>query len=52
VENITAVVANMGQTGVINGNELELYLTKNIDYKLDENKMKALKLFLLFLKKM
>ena len=50
VENIAAVVVEMGQTGVIKGKELELYLTKNIDFKLDDDKMKALELFLLLLK--
>jgi chorismate dehydratase len=52
VENIAAVVANTGQTEVINGKELELYLTKNINYNLDEDKKKALNLFLLFLEKL
>jgi chorismate dehydratase len=49
VENIAAVVAEMGQTGVIKGKELELYLTENIDFRLDTNKKQALELFLLFL---
>ena len=52
VENIAAVVAEMGKTGVIKGAELEHYLTKNIDFKLDVDKKKALELFLSFLKKM
>jgi chorismate dehydratase len=51
VENIAAVVAEMGQTGVIRGKELENYLTKNIDFNLDADKKKALELFLSFLKK-
>jgi len=42
----------MGKTGVIKGAELEHYLTKNIDFKLDVDKKKALELFLSFLKKM
>ena len=50
VENIAGVVAEMEQTGVIKGKELELYLTKNIDFKLDADKKKALELFLSFLK--
>ena len=49
VENIEAVVAEMGQTGLIKGKELELYLTKNIDFKLNEEKKKALELFLSYL---
>ena len=51
VENIAAVVTEMGQTGVINGKALELYLTKNIDFKLDTDKNKAMELFLSFLRK-
>ena len=51
VENISAVVAEMGQTGVIQGAELEQYLTKNIDFKLDSEKRNALKLFLSLLEK-
>ena len=51
VENIAAVVAEMGQTGVIKGKELEQYLTQNIDFKLNADKKKALELFLGFLKK-
>ncbi|MDR2887147.1 MAG: menaquinone biosynthesis protein [Bacteroidales bacterium] len=46
VENIPAVVAEMGQVGVIKGTELEHYLTRNIDFNLDEPKEQALKLFL------
>ena len=49
VENIAAVVAEMGKTGVIKGAELEYYLTKNIDFKLNDDKKKALKMFLMFL---
>ena len=49
VENIPAVVADMGQTGAIKGKELEQYLTENIDFKLNEDKKKALELFLSFL---
>ena len=52
VENITAVVAEMGQTGIIKGEELELYLTENIDFKFDTDKKQALELFLSFLEKL
>jgi chorismate dehydratase len=52
VENIAAVVAEMGQTGIIRGTELELYLTENIDYKFNTDKKQALELFLTFLEKM
>jgi len=50
VENIAEVVAEMGQTGVIKGKELELYLTENIDFNFNTDKKKALELFLSFLK--
>ena len=52
VKNIAAVVAEMGQTGVIRGKDLEHYLTKNIDFKLNADKHKALKLFLSFIEKL
>jgi len=50
VENISAVVAEMGQTSIIKGAELEQYLTENIDYKLNADKKKALELFLSLLR--
>ena len=50
VENIEAVVAEMGQTGIIKDKELEQYLTKNIDFRLNADKKKAIELFLIFLK--
>ena len=46
VENVAAVVAEMGQTGIIKGKELEQYLTENIDFNLNADKKKALELFL------
>ena len=50
VENIPIVVKEMGQTGIMKGQELEQYLTQNINFILDEDKKKALELFLSFLK--
>lgn len=46
VNNIDAVVEKFGKTGKIRGTELKKYLTKNIDYNLNDEKRKALKLFL------
>lgn len=46
VENIDAVVQKYGKTGVISGNDLSTYLKENIDYDLDDDKKKAMKLFL------
>lgn len=46
VGNIDAVVQKYGKTGVISGNNLRTYLKENIDYDLDDDKKKAMKLFL------
>jgi chorismate dehydratase len=46
VKNIDSVVKKFGQTGVIKGNILKKYLTENIDYDFNDEKKKALKLFL------
>ena len=46
VKNIGAVVKKFGKTGTIRGNDLMNYLTENIDYDLDDDKKKALKMFL------
>jgi chorismate dehydratase len=46
VGNIDAVVQKYSNTGVISGNDLKTYLKENIDYNLDEDKKKAMKLFL------
>lgn len=46
VENIDAVVEKFGKTGKIRDGELKKYLTQNIDYNLNEDKRKGLKLFL------
>jgi chorismate dehydratase len=52
VNNIDAVVKKFGKTGIIAGAELKEYLTKNIDYDFNEDKKKALKLFLELIKKL
>lgn len=46
VKNIDAVVQKYGDAGVISGNDLRVYLKENIDYDLNDDKKKALKLFL------
>jgi chorismate dehydratase len=50
VNNIPAVVDKLGQTGTIRGNDLFDYLTRNISFDLNEDKRKAIDLFLRFLK--
>lgn len=46
VQNIDKVVDKYGKTGIIKGDELKLYLTKNIDFLFDADKKKAMDLFL------
>lgn len=50
VNNIDMVVKHFGNTGSIKGSELNEYLTQNIDFNLNAEKRKALKLFLELLK--
>jgi chorismate dehydratase len=52
VMDIDAVVEKFGKTGTINGNVLKKYLTENIDYNFNEEKKKALNLFLDLMKKL
>ena len=52
ISNIDAVVEKYGKDGIIKGKELKEYLTHNIDYDFNEDKKKALNLFLEFLKKL
>jgi chorismate dehydratase len=46
VKNIDAVVEKFGKTGTITGNVLKRYLNENIDYDFNNDKRKALKMFL------
>jgi len=46
VNNIPAVVAKYGATGMIRGDDLRIYLTENMNYDLNDDKRKAIKLFL------
>jgi chorismate dehydratase len=52
VTNIDAVVERFGTTGKIRGAELKRYLTENIDYNLNDEKRKGLKLFLELVEKL
>jgi chorismate dehydratase len=52
VNNIDAVVKKFSKAGVIAGADLKEYLTKNIDFNFDDDKKKALKLFLEFMRKL
>ena len=46
VNNIDAVADKFGKTGIIKGSDLKNYLNNNIDYILNDDKKKALKMFL------
>jgi len=46
IENIDDVVEKYGKSGVIKGSDLKTYLTENIDYEFNDDKKKALNLFL------
>jgi len=46
VNDIDAVVEKFGNTGTIKGEILKTYLVENIDYNFNDEKKKALQLFL------
>lgn len=46
VRNIPAVVEKYGKSGTIRGEDLMIYLTKNMNFDLNDDKRKAIKLFL------
>ncbi|MBG0860992.1 MAG: menaquinone biosynthesis protein [Bacteroidales bacterium] len=46
VNDIPAVVRKYGRTGVIQGENLRIYLTENMSFALNDDKRKAIKLFL------
>lgn len=46
VSNIPAVVDKFGKSGIIRGNDLFTYLNENMDFNLNDEKKKAIKLFL------
>jgi chorismate dehydratase len=52
VNDIDAVVEKFGNTGTIKGEVLKTYLVENIDYDFNEEKKKALKLFLELMEKL
>jgi len=52
VENIDKVVARLGTSGIIKGDELRKYLTENIDFNFDSDKKQGMRLFLELLEKL
>jgi len=50
IRNIDAVVEKYDKSGVIKGRDLKEYLTRNIDYDFNEDKKRALNLFLEYIK--
>lgn len=50
IRNIDAVVEKYEKSGVIKGKDLKEYLTRNIDYDFNEDKKRALNLFLEYIK--
>lgn len=52
VNNIPEVVREYGKNGIIKGDELNSYLTKNIDYYLTDDKRQAIRLFLELMKEL
>jgi len=52
VTNIDSVVDKFGKSGAIRGNDLKIYLTENIDFDLNDEKKKGMKLFFELLKEL
>jgi chorismate dehydratase len=52
VNNIDKVVDKFGTTGSIKGNDLKKYLTENIDFDLNDEKKRAMNMFLDLMKKL
>lgn len=52
VRNIPDVVDKFGQTGTIRGKDLFTYLTENMSFDLNDDKRKAIELFLRFMKEL
>lgn len=52
VKNIPAVVEKYGNTGIIKGEDLRIYLTENMNFDLNEDKRKAINLFLEYIDKL
>jgi len=52
VKNLPAVVKMYGQNGIIRGNDLSSYLTKNMHFDLNDDKREAIKLFLDYIRKL
>ena len=49
VNNIPEVVKKYGESGIIKGNDLFIYLTENMDFRLNTDKRKAIDLFLSYM---
>lgn len=52
IRNIPDVVEKYGNSGVIKGEDLRIYLTRNMNFDLNEDKRKAIKLFLELIKEL
>jgi chorismate dehydratase len=52
VNNLPAVIEKYGNSGIIRGNDLKIYLTENMSFMLNEDKRKAIKLFLEFMSRL
>jgi chorismate dehydratase len=52
VNDIPAVVEKYGKTGTIRGEDLRIYLTENMNFDLNEDKRKAINLFLDMMKEL
>ena len=52
VNNIPAVVAKYGGTGIIKGEDLRTYLTENMNFELNDDKRKAIRVFLELMNKL
>jgi chorismate dehydratase len=52
VKNIPAVVDRFGKNGIIRGEDLRIYLTENMNFELNDDMRKAIKLFLELMSKL
>jgi chorismate dehydratase len=52
VTNIPAVVEKYGKTGIIRGEDLMIYLTENMSFELNDDKRRAIKLYLELMSKL
>ena len=52
VRNIPAVIKKYGKKGIIKGKDLRIYLTENMSFDLNDEKRRAIELFLEFMNKL